>query len=149
MTTSQTSSLSKPTGANRIEPWELAYFQARNRSRAHELVLKEFQESGITQADLARRLGKRPEVVSRLLGAPGNWGLDTLSDLIFAIRGGEIQWAINYPLDDDKRNYRRPEWLEPESHHTDALVVDNSVSAIAAAPRALSSNFTVTMTVTA
>ena len=88
----------RPT-AEPIPLWQLAYFQARNRSRVHELVLNEFRRSGISQADLARRMHKRPEVVSRLLGAPGNWGLDTISDLLFAISGGEHIWEINYPFD--------------------------------------------------
>lgn len=111
MTTSPISSLSKPEDARRIEPWELAYFQARNRGRAHDLVLREFQKSGISQADLARRLNKRPEVISRLLGAPGNWGIDTISDLLFAISGAEPVWESQYPLDAPARNYRYPDWL--------------------------------------
>src|ERR1700733_9189676 len=128
MNTSQISTLSKPCGANRIEPWELAYFQARNRSRAHAVVLKEFQESGLTQADLARRLGKRPEVISRLLGAPGNWGLDTMSDLLFAIRGGEAAWGVDYPLNENDRNYRRPDWLDPIQQTSTDDFLDPSIN---------------------
>jgi hypothetical protein len=112
MLTSQISTLSKPTGANRIEPWQLAYFQARNRSRVHELVLLEFAKSGITQADLARRLNKQPAVISRLLGAPGNWGIDTVSDLLFAISGAEVAYRVQYPLDGAPQNYRSPQWLK-------------------------------------
>ncbi|MGH7046927.1 MAG: hypothetical protein ACREE2_11145 [Stellaceae bacterium] len=111
MHTSPTSSLSKPSGAEPIPLWELAYFQARNRSRVHDLVLDQFQKSGINQADLARRMNKRPEVISRLLGAPGNWGLDTISDLLFAISGAEPVWEVDYPLDQAPRNYRVLEWL--------------------------------------
>jgi hypothetical protein len=111
MPTSQTSQLSKPSDGQRIAPWELAYFQARNRSRAHELVLSEFDRSGITQAELARRLGKRPEIISRLLGGVGNWGLDTLSDLLFGISGGEVAYEVAHPLDDAHRNYQTPHWL--------------------------------------
>lgn len=111
MPTSQTSSLSKPAADERVEPWTLAYFQARNRSRAHDLVLKEFEKSGLTRAELARRLNKQPAVVTRLLGAPGNWGLDTLSDLLFAISGAEVKYDPQYPLDGAPRNYQRPDWL--------------------------------------
>lgn len=114
MPTSQTSSLSKPSGVDRIAPWELAYFEARNRSRVHELVLNEFQKSGMSQADLARRLNKQPAVISRLLGAPGNWGLDTISDLLFAISGAEVRYAVQYPLDGAARNYCIPDWLGTE-----------------------------------
>jgi hypothetical protein len=85
--------------------------QARNRFRVHELVLEEFQRSGVSQADLARRLGKKPEVVCRWLGAPGNWTLDTISDLLFAISGAEAGYTITYPCDMPKRNHNSPHWL--------------------------------------
>jgi hypothetical protein len=112
MTTSQpTTTLSKPSGENRIPDGTLAYFEARHRSRVYELVLKHFIRSGLTQAVLARRLGKRPEVINRLLGAPGNWTLDTVSDLLFAISGAEPDYGLRYPLDEPARNFREPEWL--------------------------------------
>jgi hypothetical protein len=106
-----TSSLSKPRGDERIPVGTLGYFQARNRNRIYELVLQEFLRSGITKAALARRLGKRPEIVSRLLGAPGNWTLDTVSDLLFAIAGGEPEYSVAHPLDGPPRNYGAPEWV--------------------------------------
>ncbi|MEC7593676.1 MAG: hypothetical protein VYA64_09600, partial [Pseudomonadota bacterium] len=58
----------------------------------------EFRKSGLTQAELARRMGRRPEVVSRMLGAPGNWRLDTVSDLLFAISGAEAAFTTRYPM---------------------------------------------------
>jgi hypothetical protein len=79
--------------------------------------LTEFQNSGLSQADLARRLGKRPEIISRLLGAPGNWGLDTVSDLLFAISGAEPDYAVSYPFDVPARNDVQPHWLgAPEDY---------------------------------
>src|SRR5438046_2923199 len=107
----KTSMLSKPEGANLIPVGTLGYFRGRNRWRAYDLVLTEFQKSGLCQADLARRLGKRPEVISRLLGAPGNWGLDTVSDLLFAISGSEAYYSVSRPLDMPSKNYTQPEWL--------------------------------------
>jgi hypothetical protein len=112
VTTSQrTSSLFKPKGDERISVGTLGYFQARNRNRLYETIIREFQNSGISQATLARRLGKRPDVVCRWLGSPGNWTLDTVSDLLFAISGGEPEYSIAYPLDRPSRNYTDPEWL--------------------------------------
>ena len=35
-------------------------------------------------------MGWRQEVVSRMLGEFGNWRLDTVSDLLFAIFGAEV-----------------------------------------------------------
>lgn len=112
MTTSpQTSTLSNPLGDEPVPEGTLAYFRARNRSRVYETVLREFLRSGITQAVLARRTGKRAEQINRLLGAPGNWTLDTVSDLLFSTSGAELLYAVQYPLHEPSRNYREPVWL--------------------------------------
>jgi len=47
----------------------LAYFRQRQRNRLFDLVHAEFRKSGLTQAELARRMGRRSEVVCRMLGA--------------------------------------------------------------------------------
>ena len=113
MTTSlKTLSLSKPQNDDRIPRSSLAYFQSRNRHRIYETVVAAFLESGLTQAELARRLGKGTDQVCRWLGAPGNWGLDTVSDLAFAINGGEIEYSFGFPLDQAPRNMRRPVWAD-------------------------------------
>ena len=107
--------LSDPAGDEAIPNVTLAYFQARHRSRIYEAILREFLKSGITQASLARRMGKRPEQVNRMLGAPGNWTLDTVSDLLFAISGAEPVYGVRYPLWEPPRNFRQPEWLSQEA----------------------------------
>jgi hypothetical protein len=111
MNTSQTSILSKPDGDNRVDKATLAYFQVRNRGRLYDLVLGEFERSGISQATLARRLGKRPELVSRFLASPGNWENDSVSDYLFAISGSEPVYALGYPLQEAVRNYSQPDWV--------------------------------------
>lgn len=112
MTTSRKiSSLSKPESDARIPLGTIAYFRERNRNRVHDMVLKAFKESGLTQAQLARRLGKRTDVVCRWLGAPGNWTLDTVSDLLLAIEGQELNYSLSRPFDGPVQNYREPEWL--------------------------------------
>jgi hypothetical protein len=112
MNTSQpTSFLSNPSGEDAVPDTALAYFRARHRGRVYEAVIQEFLRSGITQATLARRMGKRPEQINRLLGAPGNWTLDTVSDLLFAISGAEPEYGVRYPLNEPLRNYRQPDWL--------------------------------------
>jgi hypothetical protein len=97
MTTSRTSALSKPTGSDKISVGTLGYVRARNRQRAYDLVVRELKKSGITQAELARRLGKGQDAVSRLLSRPGNWELDTLSDLLFAISGSVPRFSADDP----------------------------------------------------
>ncbi len=110
MTTSQqTTSLSNPHGNARIPVGTFGYFRSRNRNRIYDLVLGEFVRSGISQADLAQRMGRTPEVVCRWLGTPGNWTVDTISDLLFAIGGGEAAYSMQYPLRQPARNDNQPE----------------------------------------
>jgi len=110
--------LSKPERADLIPLGTLGYFRGRNRWRIYDFVLTEFKKSGLSQADLARRIGKRPEVISRLLGAPGNWGLDTVSDLLFAISGAEPAYGVVYPLVAAARNDVQPEWLSGNNDYS-------------------------------
>jgi hypothetical protein len=89
MTTSQTLSfLTEILESDRIPIGKLEYFRARLQSRLHQLVLDEFlrqEDQGLHQAQLARRIGRKPEVINRLLGAPGNWTLNTVSDLLLGM----------------------------------------------------------------
>lgn len=71
-----------------------AYFQERLKGRVYSFVVDELlrrraADPSLTQAEIARRLGKRPEQITRLLSGPGNWTLETLSDLFLAICAGE------------------------------------------------------------
>ena len=67
----------------------LAYFRGRLSNRVHELVLSEFaaqeREGKINRAELARRIGRKPEQITRWLGTSGNWTLETLSDLLLGM----------------------------------------------------------------
>lgn len=63
----------------------LGYFRAQLKNHIHQLVLAELEKSGISKADLARRTHKKPPQIAHLLGAPGNWTLDTLSDLLLGL----------------------------------------------------------------
>jgi hypothetical protein len=98
MRTSRTTGLHEPTGADRVPEGTLAYFRARNRRRLFELVIGEFERSGLSQADLARRLGRGTDLVCRWLRAPANWTSDTVSDLLFALSGAEADYRIRHPL---------------------------------------------------
>src|SRR5215475_5970594 len=98
MSTSVSTGLSKPEGEAKISAGTLAYINTRTLLRAYTLVIKELKESGITQAQLARRLGKAPEVISRLLSRPTNLELKTLSELLFAISGSVLTLSVSRPL---------------------------------------------------
>jgi hypothetical protein len=89
MTTQQTQFLSEVLEGKRIPEEKLAYFRARLKNRLHAFVLTQFLQlektKDFSKADLARRLGKKPEQITRWLGGPGNWTLDTLSDLLLGM----------------------------------------------------------------
>ena len=78
------------------------YYQQRFRNRLYEAVIHAIEDesakSGLRRKTLAERIGKTPASLSRILAGPGNWELDTLSDLLFAI-GAEIDFNV-VKLDD-------------------------------------------------
>ena len=55
------------------------------------------KSSGLTQAELARRLGMRTDSMSRLLKMPQNWELNTFSKLYYGICGAALKFAPDYP----------------------------------------------------
>jgi hypothetical protein len=105
MSTSPTTTLSKPIAGERVPPETFAYFRARAKRFAYDLVIKELRRSKITKAELACRLGADPARVSRMLGGPGNWTIGTLSDLLFAISGTVPTYGIDDPLARPRRNF--------------------------------------------
>ena len=85
--------LSEVLNGDKIPLGTLSYFRERFRDRLYDLVMEEFlkqdAESGLTRAEVARRIGRRPEQISRWFGAPGNWTLETVSDLLLAVAQSE------------------------------------------------------------
>lgn len=66
-----------------------SYFRARTRNHVHGVVLQRFVELSdtgqLSRAKLADRLGVGRAQITRWLSSPGNWTLDTLSDLLLAM----------------------------------------------------------------
>lgn len=100
------------TGATKvITAGDRAYFRGRQKNRAYEAVFKRFTQLAgddeLTRAEIARRLRKRPEQITRLLSGPGNWELDTISDLLLAMNA-ELDFRV-VPFDERAiRNYTHP-----------------------------------------
>ena len=108
MTTSQlTSFLSEIVSGQQIPIGKLAYFRARLSNKIHELVLTEYmrleREGKINKAELARRTGRKPEQITRWLGAAGNWTIDTFSDLLLGM-GCEPALSVTYLANANKTN---------------------------------------------
>ena len=89
----------------------LAYYNQRLRNRVFAEVLRaidnEIAAGRITRANIARRLGKNPSQVSRWLSGPGNWTLDTVSDLLTAIES-ELDTRVVFYRDRSRPNYQHP-----------------------------------------
>jgi hypothetical protein len=106
-----------------------AYFHARVLNHFYQFVLGKFleeEEAGrLTKAELARRIDRKPEVITRLLGAPGNWGLETATDLLLGICGEELIPASSPLVGRACRNYEhwktRPPQPQVNAQATDPL----------------------------
>jgi len=90
--------MSPPRPGERVPDVTFSYFDSRNRRSQYELVVREFEESGISRSELATRTGKSPAQISRLLGQPSNMTSDTMSELLFAIRGRVIKYEAIDPF---------------------------------------------------
>ena len=71
-----------------IPPSLRVYFTERWRWRLFEFILSRFEEeeaNGLTQAKLARRIGKSKEVINRWLSAPSNLEADSVAAVMLGI----------------------------------------------------------------
>ena len=82
------------------------YVSESARDAMYDLVVQAYIESGVTKAALARRMKKDPGQVSRLLGAPGNWTIDTCAELLHAIDGSFLKVARHWPQNEPISNNR-------------------------------------------
>ena len=115
MNTSQISFLYEIERGESIPLGKLAYLRERTRNVLYDFIIKKFLEAekkGLSQAELARRIGKRPEVVNRWLGSPGNWRIDTISDLLVGIGAEELKPQSVSLLNRAPRNQTCPEWVQ-------------------------------------
>jgi hypothetical protein len=112
MTTSQTPFLYEIIHGEVIPPGKRAYFQERLRNRLYNLILGEFiHKKSLSQKSLARRIGKGPDQINRWLSSPGNWTIDTISDLLLGISGSELALSINTVADQLPSHSHGPSWI--------------------------------------
>ena len=142
-TSQQNNFLSEVLNGGRIPLGTLSYFRERFRDRLYDLVLDEFfkqeEKTGLTRADVARRIGRRPEQITRWFGAPGNWTLETVSDLLLAIAKSEPGMLL-LPLEGRSvRNFRE---------HTAPAEQSNQVSSPPPANSAIEANSSYFMPIT-
>jgi DNA-binding phage protein len=81
----------------RLTAREIHYFRQRQKNRVFQSVVAYFADQaeryGLTKSSIADSLGKDRSQISRWFSGPGNWGLDTVSDLLLAM-GAEMDHDI-------------------------------------------------------
>lgn len=129
MTTSlKRPSLSKPKKGDPIPLHGLSFVRARNRNKAHSLLLSLFDKSGMTKKDLAVMLARKPEQITRWLGGPGNMTFDTFSDLLFAMTGSFAEIHPTDELSKGKSNHRAPTWLSMNSSSAETVPIQVKIA---------------------
>ena len=93
----------------KIPEGKLQYLQERLRNNLYDVVMTKFleqeKERGLKKSDLARRIGYDSAQLNRLLGAPGNWTVKTISDLLAGICGEELACDTRQIGGGSRRNY--------------------------------------------
>lgn len=116
MTSSATQDfLSDVISGERIPPGKLAYFQTRLAANVHQAMLKLFgrleRDGSFTRRELAQRISRKPEQITRWFSYPGNLTLGTVSD-IFVGMGYELEAITLVDLATGKR-------IQCPDHHVD------------------------------
>jgi transcriptional regulator with XRE-family HTH domain len=85
--------LSELNGDGPLSPGTRAFLGERARNAVFNFVhekLREAKAEGLTQAELAHRIGKDAGRLSNTLSSPGNWEIDTVALLLFGICRSEL-----------------------------------------------------------
>lgn len=105
MTTSLTSTgLTDPENDDQVDLYTLKYMASNARHLALECLRGAFDEAGITNATLSKRLNWDRSRISRLLNTPSNMTMETLGEMLFAIDGSAPVFTCNKPLDEKPSN---------------------------------------------
>ena len=109
----------------KISDGDLSYICARNRQQAYNIVVSALKRSGLTQAELARRLGMGTDSMSRLLKMPQNWGLNTFSKLYYGSCGAALTFGPDYPHAETSSRYAEGSLGGDRNQSVDLRVITN------------------------
>ena len=126
---------SKPTGNDPIPRRSLGFARALSKHALFTFLRTEFKKSGLSQKDLADRLGgKDAATISRILATPSNLETDTAADFLFAISGGVLKYDVTYPFEEQKQEIS----IAPEATSTTPSGESDVKTADTASPTASS-----------
>jgi hypothetical protein len=113
---------------------DLVYYRERTRNRVYATVISLFsrlvETRKLTKAELAFRLQKEPAQITRWLGGPSNWTLDTISDLLLAM-GCELDTKFKFVNEIANTSQVHPLLIE---RHNVAFISDVTFRVASAAP---------------
>ena len=96
MTTSRSQSfLANVAKAEIIPETGFVYFRGHLQNDLHVLILEAFLKIGLTQKELAHRIGKQPSVVNRWIGATGNWELNSIAEFLAGMNA-RLKVSLDY-----------------------------------------------------
>lgn len=86
----------------------IVYYSRRLRSRVFDEMLRAFSEAidnqGMTRAKLAKRIGVKPEQITRWFSAPSNYTLDTVAKILVGLEA-ELDPKVVFFRDRHLPNY--------------------------------------------
>ena len=85
MTTSQTLTEKVFSTGKGISKFWLQYFRENFQADLHDKLIDLFLDASLSKAEIARRIGRKPEQITRWLSAPSNLEAETISDLSLAM----------------------------------------------------------------
>lgn len=93
-----------------LSPRQLAFYEGLAQNRAHSAVLRVLApllQAGLSRTALAKKINRNPSQVTRWLGSPGNWTLQTLGILLGAL--GYVPIITVQPINERvATNYQHP-----------------------------------------
>jgi transcriptional regulator with XRE-family HTH domain len=111
MTTFQKKSLPQILSSDQpIPEGSLAYIEQRAINEFYNVVLSRYrfakENHNLTKAELARRINKGQDQVSRWLSSPSNWTIGTVARLLVGINNEEAQLSYDSFIGRTATNFR-------------------------------------------
>ena len=105
----------------KLHAGDLAYLSQRAKNSCYDFVMRKFLASGITKAELGRRIGKTPSQMNHLLATPANWTIKTMAELLAGIAKEEFIPGASPIAGRAPRNFTQADLLKQRIGHLRAV----------------------------